>query len=389
MEELPPAVLHVEVPEFFSPSELGTWGGCALKLVVGSLPRGEWTHRLGSGPAAAIGTLVHRVLELAAKGCESTAEDLFDNEQARMLVELRNDPRRAHFADLSSTKTLAEWSRLRSWVSGRSRLLGVLRRRSVGTSVLEQAPFRAKTGAEVALASKKLRLRGRADRIRTVGPRRFEIRDFKSGSAVAPDGGIKDEIALQLRAYGLLLLELDPEAVVLLLVDDGLEREVGFALEERRVAAETIEQIVQTLPLPGPAETASLASPGAGCRGCSVRHVCPGYRNTAPSWWKEYPATLAAAPWDIWGEIVEVRSDGDIVLRDEAGRRVRVDRIDSRHGLGAWAVGRRICFFGLEATGPTRGFDGKRFHPRSFHELPRDGGERRAWSLRVLTSQET
>ncbi len=88
---------------------------------------------------------------------------------------------------------------------------------------------------------------------------------------------------------------------------------------------------------------------------------------------------------DTWGTVLEVIEGArvDVVLRDEAGRRIRVDGLDARHGVSAALVGKRIWFFGLEANGATRGFDGGRFHPRSFHELPRDKLERRAWALHV------
>lgn len=79
----------------------------------------------------------------------------------------------------------------------------------------------------------------------------------------------------------------------------------------------------------------------------------------------------------------------DVVLHDAAGRRVRIDGLDPRHGLTSVLVGKSVWFFGLEATGATRGFDGGRFHPRSFHELPRDRMERRAWALHVFRENET
>ena len=78
----------------------------------------------------------------------------------------------------------------------------------------------------------------------------------------------------------------------------------------------------------------------------------------------------------------------DVVLRDDAGRRVRIDGLDPRHGITSSQIGKRMWLFGLEATGATRGFDGARFHPRSFHELPRDRMERRAWALQVFIEME-
>jgi len=63
---------------------------------------------------------------------------------------------------------------------------------------------------------------------------------------------------------------------------------------------------------------------------------------------------------------------------------VRIDGLGDRHGIMPWFAGKHLWFFGLEATGATRGFDGARFHPRSFHELPRDRMERQAWPLQVF-----
>jgi hypothetical protein len=216
-----------------------------------------------------------------------------------------------------------------------------------------------------------------------------EIRDFKSGNALTPDGNIKPEIQLQLRAYGLILMELEPTTEVRLVVDDGEERELSFDSSSRATARNELDAILAEVPPPGVADARELATPGAGCFGCSTRHVCPGYRESAPSWWASYPAELDRAPNDTWGELLEVRPNPraptvDAWLRDVSNRRVRVDGLHERHGLGAESIGMRIALFDLEATGQTRGFDGQRYHPRSFHELPRDGRERRAWSVSMF-----
>lgn len=183
-----------------------------------------------------------------------------------------------------------------------------------------------------------------------------------------------------------MLLERRPGCEVRLVVDDGAEREVPFNADARRRAKRVLEDLLEAMPPAGPATADELAAPGKGCWGCAVRHVCPAYRATAPKWWRQYPEGVGRLSNDTWGTALEVIGDGrvDIVLRDEAGRRVRVDGVDIRHGVSSALVGKRIWFFGLEATGATRGFDGGRFHPRSFHELPRDRMERRAWMLHVF-----
>lgn len=381
------------MPEGFSPSALASYGGCRLKLVIASLPRAAWSERLASGPDAAVGTLLHRVLERSGRRSTLSADQIFREEYERTVEEMRRDPNRAHFADLAATKSLSEWTRLKSWVLARA-----ARQESTHAS-REVGPFTDHltasadpvTGPEINLESRALRLRGRADRIRQLGVRMFEVRDFKTGATVDEHGEIKPEIALQLQAYGLMLMERLPNAQVRLVVDDGEEREVPFDLETRRATRDALERFASSMPPPGRSSAVELASSGQACLGCQVRHVCPVYRTNAPTWWKQYPSEIERLPSDVWGVASEIRGDTriDLVLRDDAARRVRIDGLDGRHGIGHAVVGSRIWFFGLEATGATRAFDGSRFHPRSFHELPRDRLERRAWTPQVFVDTET
>ncbi len=382
MKPIPPQITEVTVPECFSPSALGSSGECRLRLVIASLPRTGGPERLVSGPEAAVGTLLHRVLERAGRGTNASPEEIFREEYDRAVGDLRRDPRRAHFAELASTRSLAEWARVKAWVLARAaRETGPRTSSGRRGSVEERVE-----GAEVALESRTLRLRGKADRIRQLGPRLFEVRDFKTGATLDEQGQIKDHIALQLQAYGLLLLERRQGVEVRLVVDDGEDREVAFEADARVAAKGALRRITGTMPPPGPALAEELASPGQRCWGCSARHVCPAYRARAPLWWKEFPRGVERLPNDVWGTVLEVLGADrvDVVLRDDAGRRVRIDGLDARHGIASSFVGRRLWLFGLEATGATRGFDGARFHPRSFHELPRDRMERRAWALEIF-----
>lgn len=384
METLPAVVGDVTVPEYLSPSALGSWGGCPLKLVAASQPRAEWKERLASGPEASIGTLLHRILERGSTPEAVAPVELFDEEYQALTKRLREDPRRAHFADLSSTKSPSEWARLRAWVVSRARASAP--NAADASRPSREGRGRALTGAEIQFDSRVLRLRGKADRVKHLGSNSFEVRDFKTGAVLDEDGEIKAEIALQLRAYGLLLLEQQPRARVRLVVDDGADRDVAFDENDRRAAADSIQEVAAAIPPPGSARADSISQPGGGCWGCSVRHVCPGYRGAAPSWWKKYPNEIDRVPYDVWGMVLEVHGAGtvDVVMRDDAGRRVRIDGLSDRHGIGSSSVGARLWFFGLEASGASRGFDGARFHPRTFHELPRDRMERRAWGVHVF-----
>jgi RecB family exonuclease len=383
---LPLPVVEVTVPDCFSPFALGSAGDCRLKLVVASLRRTEWGERLISGPEAAVGTLLHRVLERAGREAGTSPDDIFNEEYQHAVDEIRRDPRRAHFAELASTRSLAEWTRVKAWVLTRA----MREETRIGSRGGSAAGLGRLAGAEIGLESVTLRLRGKADRVRQIGSRVFEVRDFKTGMTLDVQGEIKAEIALQLQAYGLMLLERRPRAEVRLVVDDGEEREVPFDAESREKARDVLKGIVDAMPPAGPARADELATPGRSCWGCPIRHVCPAYRAHAAAWWKQYPAGVERLSNDTWGTVLEVLGENriDVLLRDDAGRRVRVDGLEARHGLTRALVGKRVWFFGLEATGATRGFDGTRFHPRSFHELPRDRLERRAWVLQVFLEEE-
>lgn len=374
------------VPNCFSPSALSASHACRLRLVIASSDSFARAERLISGPEAAVGRLIHRVLERAGRSPGISLEEIFNQEYERAIDEIRRDPRCAHFVDLASTRSKAEWSRLKAWVRARAprSVVPTSPRERIGG---ERHPL---TGTEVGLESVPLRLRGRADRIRQFSADVFEIREFKTGVTLDDRGEVRKDIALQLRAYGLMLLERRPEANVRLVVDDGEEREIPFDSEARRTARALIRGVVRAMPPPGPARAIELASPGKSCWGCSIRHVCPAYRACAPGWWKQYPAAIEWISNDIWGTLRDVDRDRqvDILLHDDANRRVRIRGLDLRHGINTNTIGRRLWFFALEGTGASRGFDGARFHPRSFHELPRDRLERRAWALQVFIEPE-
>jgi hypothetical protein len=280
----------------------------------------------------------------------------------------------------------AEWSGFRAWV------LRCCENRDVRTekpASMKSGP--AKTGVEVPLSSAALRLRGRADRIRRLEANTYEIRDYKSGAVLDEDGVVKDSIALQLRAYGLMFLESEPRARVLLVVDIGKELPVAFDDAVREESRARIEGLISNLPTAGNRPMHSIAKPGADCLGCRVRHICQVYLHHAPAWWVRYPGDGGRIANDTWGVVTAVSggtSSVDVALTDASGRRVCIDRLDRRHGITASAVGRQLWFFDLEGSGPNRDFRGQRYHSRVFHELPRDRRERRAWGVQCLSGPD-
>ena len=282
-----------------------------------------------SGPEAAVGLLVHRVLEYWACGRgPGVPLELFDAEYARVHADLEQDVNRRHFADLASTQGAQAWTRLRAWVGERCRHLERRVPNGTVTAVQLTVPQGVPLGPERAVSSERLRLGGQADRIRQVGAQAYEVRDFKSGNVLDDSGGVKAAIQLQLRAYGLLVLELDPQASVRLVVDDGDEHDVTFDATARAQAREEIQNIVARVPPPGAVDARRLATSGASCHGCSIRHVCSAYRESAPIWWRSFPVDVERVPDDIWGTMVEVvpnhgaQKAWTYLLTDAAGRRV-------------------------------------------------------------------
>jgi RecB family exonuclease len=316
---------------------------------------------------------------------------IFDAEYLSLSEKLARDPDRQHFADLVQTFGLTEWSRLRAWAIRRCEAVPQRSSKAADSKPEAEKAAGLTLGAEVLLISRTLRLRGRADRISRVGRNAFEIRDYKTGSVLDEAGRVKEEVALQLRAYGLMILEHHPTASVRLIVDDGLDHEVEFDEAARIAALKAIEDIVARMPAAGILQIDRTARPGAGCFGCRVRHICPPYRAAAPRWWAEYPAEINRIPNDTWGSVVEIVHTSNtvqVMLMDEAGRRVRIDGLERRHGLTDGLIPERVLFFELEASGPARDFNGRKFHPRSFHEIARDRRERRAWNTQSFVEAE-
>lgn len=392
MTRLPAPVETIEVPKHFAVSQLGERQRCFAKSASGSqVCAGKWAP-LPSGPWAAKGTLAHRVFETFIRSAPvADPGSVFVEEVERLRTELENDPARAHFAALPEVFGRAEWSSFRAWVLGRcvdaARGLQPRPAASRGTS----AAGPSLTGVEVWLSSDVLRLRGRADRIRRIAPDVYEIRDYKTGTVVDDDDEVSADTVLQLRAYGLMLAETEPSAEIVLVVDVGREYAISFDPAAQERARGEIGAMAAKFPAAGRQAINSVAVPGGDCLGCRMRHVCRAYLAKAPEWWARYPEGFDRIPNDTWGEITSVATGplgSNIVLTDAAGRRVHVEGLARRHGLEAAAVGDQLWAFELEASGTSRDFKGRRYHPRVFHELPRDRRERRAWAAQAFSGSE-
>lgn len=388
--QLPQPIDVVAAPASYSVTAITSSDGCRLRAVLSCSK--TWYPRLPSGPGASIGSLVHDVRERWEEGLTdaATPAELFDRTYQAMREALASDPLRRQFADLEATRTRSEWARVRLLALGdpTSKLtpnVGAKRKS------MPKKPIGLRVGSEVDLASPTLRLHGRADRIDRSADGTWVVRDYKTSSALEPDGNVREAYALQMQCYGLMIVDESPGLNIRLILDDGEEHEVPFDSSAKESARARVYSLVAAMPPTHAAVDASLlASPGPACALCSFRLACASYRDAAPRWWRSYPDGVDRIPSDSWGHVVSISEKGtlSLTLDDAAGRRVSVERLDPRHELSGVGPGTALWLFGLNATGRGRGTDGRRYQPRNFYEMPRDRWERRAWAMTVYVPTE-
>jgi RecB family exonuclease len=343
---LPPPIATVAVPRLFAPTAFAAAGNCRLGLVLQSSLRGLAT--LPPGPAVALGSLTHRFLSLLASAARP-APWVFYRAHGEITTRLADDPATVHYADLPRVLGSPAWSRFRAGLLDRIGEYSQTRRSSLTASQSRISP--AQFGHERSLISRRLRLKGRADLISRLPDGAIEIRDFKTGNIFDATGAIEASVQVQLRCYGLMVHESFPDSPIRLVVDDGTEHEVSFAPSDQRKLMRSISKLGRELPEGRQLSASDLASPGETCHFCPVRHRCGTYLNAAPAWWKAKPPLPAAIPRDTWGEVLwdEAGIDGtfDILLRDAAGRRIRLDRLDPTRWAAPPAIGTRLWAFNL------------------------------------------
>jgi len=389
---LPEPLVQCRVPATFSPSQLAFGEQCLLRAVLGStrdLPT------LTAHPAAALGSVFHKLLELAVRGeiprtgtpgedAERTLDRLLDAEDARLAAMRPGDPPR-----LREVFPPLMWRRKRRVVLDLAEkyLSGAVPRAatSSGGGARNARDLHQNGGwAEVQIEVPALRLWGRADMIqRTAGD--VVIRDLKTGRVVTNDGDVLPHIERQMRLYGAMAHAVWPSAQVSLLVDHGVEREVGFAREHEADVLKWLSDVLARLPAESDVNAEDLATPGEACDGCAHRHICPAYRKLAFGFWRgEAPMRM---PLDTWGEVMAINPRGalaDLTLHDAAGRTVKV------FGLAAFRVssmqpGDPVWLFGLR-TRDKRGGPASWRHPHNFFEVADDDPFARAWTLEVFAS---
>lgn len=378
---LPAAPTELQVPEYFSPSSLGSSDPCGLKVLASAQENRDSFEWLPLNPSAAIGTLVHRGLELISTG------ELPD--PLKWLDDRLDEP----------TDLEAPYHCLREAVPERKVLVARQmfdRRASQGSgrsceaedATTAHASGSRLFGSEVWLSSPTLRLKGKADFISRSTDGTIEIVDFKTGGVSGRNGEIKDEYVLQLQAYALMLRERIEGPPLRLVLDNGERAPVPSDDGSLNLARERIEEFTSQFPKSSAVRSDEVARPGPECASCGIRPSCTAYLDAAPVWWIDVPDEIDFEPLDIWGEttrVGEIEIGLTVHLKDQAGRSVKIDRLDPAHGLTRNSAGQEIWLFNLCADNRRRGFKGQRPHPRLFHELPGpDGVGPRAWDISVF-----
>lgn len=370
----------LRVPTSVTPSMLGAWNKCRLRLVATSPINRDVVAQSPRGPDAEFGTIVHRAIAAARRG-EQHPDQWFLRSLRERQAELAIDPATQRYSDLAECVRPGKVDEAIAMIVSNYRP----GRSNTSSSSASGVATERRTGSEVPLVSESLGLRGSADLISEVDGG-VEIVDFKTGSVLDANGEVRRSYRLQLLAYALMVREREPKVRISLVLDNGTRTLVACddgALSEARVE---IDRMVSALPDGDDVAPTNLAEPGPDCISCSLRSSCPDYLAAAPTWWRNVPREIERAPYDSWGEVRTASFDGvrRVTLVDAAGRGVRIDRLSSFHDLSDVREGDKLWFFGLNPETVKRGFGGERPHPRLFHDRPRDGFGREAWTLQIL-----
>ena len=383
---LPNPLATLVVPDDFHPSSFVRLEQCPVS-VLGLLGVDE-RGLLVPQPTAFLGLIIHHARHQLTEGRWGTAHDpqqaaseilagavdeaeaaLSSNQATERLVPLRESVGRRAW----KTRT-QEFLR---WASGAANpgKAEPPRRLSFDPESASHASTesdQATTGAERLLSNRGLRLRGRPDWTAHVDEAVVEVVDFKSGRIMDADGRPLDEHVVQVRLYALMLEAAFPDAEVRPYIERVERVEVPWGDLERTRMMARLEETSTRLPAGVRLGAKEVAQPGLHCHGCRLRPMCPAYLSAAPSWWPDERGNPRPLPLDVWGDVTSVEPQGDrlaVRLADAAGRRVRIDGVERRHGVAEVKPGERAWFYDLESS-EDLSQHGALVQPRNFHEHP-------------------
>ena len=368
---LPPALAVIRIPDRISPSGFESLRRCPLSQLHGLGER----DRLPPNPTALFGTVLH---ETAARLRTTLSGNLPDRDEilavfAEVVREAEERARQdwpgAALVPLAQAVGRTRWrqgqARLLAWVADAARTAPHLRAAGDGTvpPVRIASARRIPFGRERRVDVPELRLSGRPDLVELVEGT-VHVTDLKSGR-VLHGGEPRREHTWQLWLYALMLESLEPGVRIRLWLQGAERSEVSWTDRERAATRRRLDDLLVRLPAGHLVEAAELASPGAHCRLCRVRHRCVRYRTEAVTWWGRTSSVRPVAPYDTWGEptggpLPSGPADDRRAFRDAAGRTVLV----AGASWVSFAPGERAWFFGLLPDETP--LHGRHVHPRNF-----------------------
>jgi len=396
---LPPVLDEFVVPSHFSVTQLAFAGDCLLRAAAPASVFQEFQV----SPEAELGVVLHALLEMASRGLiRRRHNDRRDLDDALEILlsdakdRLAAAPQTRCFADLRQAFSTREWERRRG---AALRCAGRIRESTPehtsrtttagGSSPLFSAVRKSGLRAsEVPIRSDVWRIRGRIDLLETDINRTVQIVDYKSGHVTDENGDVRESIAIQLRMYGLAVLDLWPDSdICLQIVSGNIAYPVSFDQKDRESTIDWFRARASLLPSGATIKALPLAKLGAQCSGCRIRPVCPEYRASIRFLWcqTQLPFPL---PLDTAGKLLEVTGSAGcpstLKVEDLGGRIVKVHRLSLATGLFERKPdGFLVWLFNLGSSEATFRNSVWR-HPLNFHELPTSPAERRAWTCMVF-----
>jgi len=298
-----------------SASRFGAFKECLLRE---SCSAGRYQPLLPVAPKSVLGTVAHKVLELAAHGHFSlnrrSADDLWDDflqeKEAKLLV----DPVHEHLVPLK--KSCTEYFLVKARTTQTATRLA---HDGPSGSSAESAP--RSIGPEIRVQSRDGSVKGSIDAV-VYNDGELTFIDYKTGEIYCEDGGVlvvKPEYAIQLKLYAVLYNETFAKwpARLFLIGMHGQKAEIGFEKAEclsllesvKSALAEANERIRSAI---AARNADSLANPcPSACKFCRLRPACTAYCRA------RYDSADSEWPSDIWGKIesLNTSSTGFVAVR--------------------------------------------------------------------------
>jgi len=382
--QLPSPIEKVKLPFFLAPSHLHALEQCPL-MVFGR--PSQQSDILPPKPEALLGTLIHHVRDQLASGRTGSSKDgreafsiILDKATSELNSLLGCNPRTCRFGSIQDALGRRYWkSKIHDSIEWASRLK--LRPTGDQPASLESpldhsqsqhddAEDMLETGSEAWIISRSCRIRGRVDLLVADGVK-LQIFEFKTGRIYGDDNKILDQHLVQIRMYALAVSSLEPDRMIQLFLESKSAIPIHWDETIAAKCASDLDLIHRRYPAGTEMKSRTLARPGKTCFQCRLRSVCSSYLSEAPSWWSERRKISFPIPYDVWGRVLSVKSNGttsSILLGDAASRKVKVEGLTS-YSVRDVTPGMTLYFFDLESKEP-RSMHAMRVQPRNFHEIP-------------------